>query len=186
MTPLRRMSNKAILLGISGKKRSGKTTFAESLRDTYPNRVHIVSFADALKDEVCQACGITRDFLEQNKADFRLILQGWGTDFRRKHCGDSYWIQRWMQRVGDIIMQTPSPIIVTPDVRFLNERRAVMYIKGMMVRIERPTCDNEDTHASETELDNPKFQWHATIHNDGTLEQFKQQIHQTIKELNIK
>lgn len=163
------------LIGISGKKKCGKTTIADHIQSLYPNRTFILSFADALKDEVCEALGVTREFLEKNKDDFRLLLQGWGTDIRRKHNGSDYWVRKYLTKV---LRMSKDAIVVTPDVRFLNEARAIIDVNGILWRVEKAALVHPadiDSHISETELDT-RTAWDAVIHNDDTIESLKQTI----------
>lgn len=173
-----------IIIGISGKKKTGKSAIAEYIKTLYPNRVVEIAFADSLKDEVCQACNVTLDYLNTNKDNFRHILQGWGTDFRRKLCGDDYWIKAYLEKCLNSGFNRHT-IIVTPDVRFQNEAMTILKCKGILWRVERLECDIDDQHPSETALDH-WTKWDAIIHNNDSLEALKQTINATLKQQNIK
>lgn len=138
------------ILGISGKKQSGKSTIADIIQSNYPNTV-IINFADALKTEVCKACGVTWEYLEAHKSEFRPILQWWGTDFRRKLNNENYWINKWQMKV----LELPSDIklVIAADVRFENEANIVKRMGGQLWRVVRPSVLSTDIHASETEMD---------------------------------
>lgn len=144
---------KKIIIGIGGKKRHGKDTFATMLAEALPGQTRRLAFADPLKDEVAAATGHTREFIEQHKPNFRLILQAWGTEFRRALFGDDYWLCR----MSDAIQKSVSPVILITDVRFPNEHAFVKERGGILVRIFRPdvlhTTDVSTQHASETALD---------------------------------
>ena len=170
-----------IIIGISGKKKSGKTLMAQHIADVFPKRCKIISFADALKDDVCEFCKVSRQFLEDNKEDFRLILQGYGTNFRRKHSGNDYWIQRFLTTC---YAQPTNTIIVVPDVRFKNEAKTILQINGLLFRIERLDCDIQDQHPSEIELDQWTA-WDMVLRNDSSIENFKNTINSVIKDWNI-
>lgn len=108
------------IIALSGKKLSGKDTAAAAFAKVLRERgleVECVAFADALKDEVCMACGVTREFLDANKAAFRPALQWWGTEFRRNFHGDSYWVDRLYARVK----ASAADAVVVTDMRFRNE-----------------------------------------------------------------
>lgn len=140
-----------IFIGITGYKQCGKDTVAKLLMQQLGEyRCCHINFADALKQEICRALCITRPYLDEHKANFRLIMQGWGTDYRRKLCGDTYWVQKWLETIRDM-KQTPEFIIAT-DVRFLNEAEAIRELGGMIVRVHRQSCSC-DGHESERELD---------------------------------
>jgi hypothetical protein len=170
------------IIGISGKKRTGKTTVANYIQTLHPNRVFIMSFADALKDEVCEAMGITKKFMEDNKDDFRLILQGWGTNFRRKHSGDDYWLRKYLTKLLNL---PPTAIVVTPDVRFINEAETILKVKGLLWRINKQEFDLDDQHVSETQMDR-WTKWDAVINNDHDIETLLRTIDGVLKQQNIK
>ncbi len=143
-----------ILIGIAGKKQSGKDCLYMAIHNLL-RHTHViarVAFADALKQEVCRGMLVDRAYLEAHKENFRLILQGWATDFRRKLCGDDYWINRWQEIVKGI-ESTPNLVIVVPDVRFLNEASIIKKMGGTLIKIERRCRREEDKHKSETEMD---------------------------------
>jgi dephospho-CoA kinase len=158
------------LIGISGKKRSGKNTMARVFMETLNDlQIAQLAFGDVVKDEVCQACGVSREFLEANKDLFRPMLQWWGTEFRRKLHGDDYWIRRLFDKLGNL----PGEIFIISDVRFLNEMQALTSVSGStLIRIQRAVDFTDmDKHASEVELDASAFYY--TIMNNGTLEEFE-------------
>lgn len=168
-----------LIVGISGKKRTGKDTVAQFIRELYyPTPVHKIAFADALKDEVARSARISLDFIEKNKESFRLILQGWGSDFRRNLCNKNYWIEKWCQKILKIDDES---IIVTPDVRFQNEFDAIKQVGGYILRVVRFFPAGEapiDNHISESELDEAKFDEY--IYNSGSLEELKQKTKNTL------
>ena len=162
----------SLIIGISGKKGAGKDTVATIIQSMQSCVVGRIGFATELKKEVARALGVTVEYIEQNKSNFRLILQGWGTDYRRKLCGEDYWV-RIMEKA--IQHMSRCDIILIPDVRFQNEYDFVKRACGMLIRVNR-TGLVSDTHKSETELDNNTFDF--TITNDDTLESLVEQVKQ--------
>lgn len=166
------------IIGISGKKYAGKDTLCNGITATLSDvRITRIGFADALKDEVCAACGVTREYMEKNKALFRPILQWWGTEFRRNVHGENYWIDRLHDRVQEAEKAGCQVVIIT-DVRFQNEYDYVAQTpRSVLLRVNSnrtaPLTDKPDTlqHTSETALDTAKFEY--VLHNDTTLEQFQ-------------
>lgn len=154
------------IIGISGKKKSGKSTIAELINLYYPN-VKILNFADAVKEQVAHAIGCDIEYINSHKDNFRLILQGWGTDYRRKMFGEDYWVKIWMQGVDTIARQHPSCLLVCADVRFENEVSAVEQMSGVVWRVMR-SSEPYDSHISECALDMSPFK--KVIMNDGTKE----------------
>lgn len=162
------------VLGITGYKQSGKDTAANELKRLWlPKRTVQINFADALKQEVATACGVSVSFINAHKDNFRLILQGWGTNFRRQMHGDSYWTLKWVKSLIDL--PTTPDYIICSDVRFLNEANVIKQAEGKLVRVVRPGFLS-DGHASETEQD--KIEADYTIVNDGTLEDLRNKLKQ--------
>lgn len=174
------------IIGITGKKKSGKTTAALFIKDIidslYPREVcHILSFADPLKDEVCEAVGCCREYLEQHKDSFRRILQGWGTDYRRNLCGTDYWTHKMLLRIRDVGRDPNVHTIVIPDVRFLNEAAMIKGVGGLVLRVTRHHLNEEgveeydvNTHQSEVEL-NDIIPNHY-INNTSSKEELKNMV----------
>jgi hypothetical protein len=159
------------LIGLTGHKKAGKDTALLMLAEIVkPITLQRIGFADALKHEVANATGKPIWYINEHKNNFRLILQGWGTDFRRRLHGENYWIDRW-QEVYDI---SEADIVVVPDVRFINEAHYLQKAGGVIWRIKRPLSEI-DLHISETELDEYQF---PTINNDSTFDNLKRQLHQ--------
>ncbi len=155
------------LIGISGKKKSGKDTAATLLKSLHDFKtVRIYHFADALKQEISIMYGVPVSFIEAHKENFRLILQGHGTDYRRKLYSHDYWIKKMEQAVESFDKSGVKTLII-PDVRFFNEAEFIRKHHGTVVRITRMYDDTTDRHPSETELDDYKFDY--VIQNDGTL-----------------
>lgn len=160
------------VIAFTGYKKSGKDAAAIAFKQLLvPATVRQVNFADALKQEVATACGVTVEYINAHKDIFRTILQWWGTDFRRNLHGQQYWILKWLERVNKLA--TVPDYVICTDVRFINEADVVRQLGGHIIRIERPGIV-ADGHASETE----QREIHAdfTVHNDGTVEDLKAKI----------
>lgn len=154
------------ILGISGKKQAGKDTLADFIAAIYPGKIVKVGFATALKREVAQACNVSIQCIEENKSNFRKILQGWGTDFRRNMFGDDYWLR---QMEDALVKYSEADLAIIPDVRFVNEAMFVSQHNGILVRVNRfNQVPDGDTHESETQLDN-WTDWDKVIKNDSGL-----------------
>lgn len=108
-----------------------------------------------------------------------LLLQWWGTDYRRNIFGETYWLDRIEQAIYDINGDGTTPRVVIPDTRFPNEADACREWGGAYCEIWRPEGPTEDTgrdssHISETALDNYKADF--DINSTGTLEEYLTQI----------
>lgn len=105
-----------------------------------------------------------------------LLLQWWGTDYRRTHCGQDYWIDKLMDRVTTALLSGTS--VVIDDTRFHNEIEAVRGCAeadlSLSVRMERnhpiEETGRDDAHKSEVLLDDFD-DWDLVINNDGSLEE---------------
>ena len=167
-----------MIIGISGKMGTGKTTLAQLLQDLLL-RDHLVgegvpvirAFGDVLKQEVAQEFNFPLEwcYTQQGKLKFiqnqqgrsgtvRELLQYWGTDVRRAQ--DSLYWTRAMARTVATDLRQGNHIIVH-DVRFLNEARWVKEQGGIVVRLEPYEGWKEGQyaqHESEKNLDDyPDF-----------------------------
>ncbi len=159
-----------VVIGISGKKQSGKSTVASIITELVP-KTRIVNFADAVKEEVATLCKVSVSEIEAAKAFYRPLLQWWGTDFRRNKFGVNYWVNEWEKRRLSLI---PHPdVVIAADVRFLNECLAIKDCGGYIIRVHRNIPSN-DTHISETELDGVAF--NKYVDNNGTIEQLREEV----------
>lgn len=168
------------LIGITGQKRSGKDTVADMIIKQLAPKISIkIGFADALKEEVAKAVGKNRDFIEANKSHFRLILQGWGTDFRREMDGKNYWINKLGAK---ILALEKVDMVIVPDVRFLNEAQFITDAGGIMIGVTRMDII-PDNHQSEQEQ--KLIVCKDTIPNNTTLMDLESRVTTTIKYLKL-
>ncbi len=172
-----------IILSLSGKKSSGKNTVARMIADMTPSWCKEIAFADALKHEVAVATGTSIEFINKNKDNFRLILQGWGTDFRRKLHGDLYWISKLDKEIYRLTVENKIEILLVTDARFPNEVEYLMNCQAICINVVRPNSD-KDQHISETANDQTIFD--VTIQNDGTLQDLQLKVRQLVTKLGIK
>lgn len=149
------------IIGISGKKGSGKDEVLKCIQLRFP-QVQRIAFADKVKEEVSMACGITVQFIEENKQQFRTILQWWGTDFRRNFKGANYWLIEWKIKLNKCDKHA---VVVCPDVRFPNELETIRSLGGHVWRVDRNKSEGTDNHPSECALDTYKdFDRHIKNH----------------------
>lgn len=151
------------IIGLSGKKQSGKTTAAMFLNKMTNSAV--VGFADSLKDIIQVCFGATEAQLngtdeEKNSLlacgkTSREMMQLVGTDWFREldnHC----WVRALMRRVQ---VYEKLDVIIIPDVRFANEvqfiqkQEANYQRTGHVIRLLRAPFKLSDEHYSETALD---------------------------------
>lgn len=167
-----------MIIGISGKKRSGKDTVYELIRmckqsdGVNPIRA---AFGDQIKEEVAGATGVDLDHIEEHKERFRPMLQWWGADFRRHYKGESYWLDKMLAKMETIAGRE---VLVITDVRYPNEAELVKRAGGIMLRVERET-GLKDAHSSENLLDDFEgFDYRLT--NDGTIRELKKKVERIV------
>ena len=157
-----------IILGIAGKKQSGKDTFADYIIQYARGIVVKKSLSDPLKDEVAELLNIPRQRIDNEKARYRRILQWYGTEWKRAKFGNDYWIKKLEEKV----LLSNADIIIIPDVRFVNEVDWVRHMGGTVIKMERLGAVNKDPHISENQINN--FVPDITIKaNSGDLETLK-------------
>ncbi len=183
------------LLGVSGRKRSGKDTlaarlishhgftrvsFAEPMRKMLKAQDPIV---DWVGDEVrtdpvhlTEVLGPDDDWeTAKELPEVRRLMQALGTEGGRAILGENVWVDAAFRVVDEI----PGPVVIT-DVRFPNEADAVQRWRryygdrfdqdrtdGLLVRVSRPGLPEDDIHPSETALDDRIA--NVRVINDGTI-----------------
>lgn len=186
-----------MLIGISGKMRSGKDTvglmlswllnklrfngynldaltYSEYETDEYMKAISkkdIHKFADSLRDATSCIIGLPRGYLETEA-------------FKNNYWIYGYSGREWLQKVGQGLRDAIHPdiwvdntlskykllkdqLFIITDVRYLNEFQTIKLNEGYVIRVIR----NFDTgdHESETSLDNTE-DWDAIIVNNSSLE----------------
>lgn len=157
-----------MLIGLIGSKGAGKDTCADYLCKEHG--FIKVSFADCLK-RACKELFVFSDEqvygTQKQKetpdprwfgASPRTVLQYVGTELLRDQLdtimpglGKNVFINNfklWYAQQG------PDAKIVIADVRFQNEADVIKELGGLLLKIERPSLESTDSHASEVELKN--------------------------------
>jgi hypothetical protein len=190
-----------MIIGVSGKARSGKNVFAEFLAAEIFRRTGeayiLMAYADELKKMVQREFDLSWGQLwgdEKETLDKRYIKPE-----KPYSCGvgkdgplpDRYWTGReimqsygefhrsiewnfWVRKLFSIIEEKEYKNVIITDVRYPNEVDPVIERGGYHVRITRPV-DNKihrPTHASEISLDTP-YKVDFGVTNAGTLDDLK-------------
>jgi hypothetical protein len=181
------------LIGLLGKARSGKDTFARGLVERGYTRV---AFADPLRElveEINPIIGLDAShpdvggtYRVQRLGDALAALGGWeslkdtpyGPEARRllqqsgqavRRLDEGFWLRAGMEKAHEAAYRGSGGAVIT-DVRYTNEADAIQEAGGVLVRIVRPGLESTDTHSSETELD--RYPVDFTVRNSGTAEDF--------------
>ena len=105
-----------------------------------------------------------------------------GTEVGRDILGQDVWVNALAHK----ILNNPGRYAIA-DMRFPNEARYVQYGVqhgfGMTVRVTRDGFGPVADHASETSLDNWKFQ--HVVNNDGTLEDLAEEANDLVERLRL-
>jgi hypothetical protein len=176
----------APLVGLVGKARSGKDTFASGLA---LQGFHRVAFADPLRRALEEldplvstsapgwppvtrlstllAGGGVQGGYEAVKAtpyaaEVRRLLQRYGQSIRR--VDPEFWLRAGLGNARE--HRSFGRAVVITDVRYANEADAIRADGGVLVRVIRPGLVSSDTHASEVELD--AYVTDAVVHNTGS------------------
>ena len=169
------------IIGISGKKGSGKDTFAKLLQKQLElatcKTVKIDSFADNLKYCCALISGqpnyvLHNQNMKDNKAGFlnltnRELMQKFG-DLTRSLDKDI-----WIKSLFSKYIDNPPEYLIISDVRFKNEADHIKDIGGILIRIESDRVIS-DYHISEIELDDYfKFDLKITNNKSVSLNELK-------------
>ena len=166
-----------ILIGLTGKKRSGKDTFAACTKNAYHN-VHTTSFAAPIRKFICDICGFkTLDELEANKNTVhptfkktpREMMQTLGTEWGREMVHPDLWetlVSEELKTLSNTL--TTNDIVLVTDVRFDNEAKLIHLFEGINVEILRPNMQESDQHISEQGVSPELID--ITLKNDYTVE----------------
>lgn len=180
------------VIALAGKKQSGKDTVFVTARELCEDqRVGRVAFGDLVKHEVSEITGFRVDHIEEHKEDFRALLQVWGSDFRRKLCGDTYWLKK-METIIEASREHYDVLFVT-DVRFPNEADLIKELGGKLIRVTRRVEVYDtypfhqtgiDDHASETALDSyPDYDY--VLDNDKSRDILKDAVSKMLHTLGL-
>lgn len=162
-----------MILGLTGRARSGKSTVASYLVREHGFVEH--SFAAPIRAFVAHILGTDLAGLEAGKEREvawlgggltpRWLMQTAGTEWGRKMIHDQLWVRSCLMRAqADVSAGRP---VVISDVRFDNEAEAIRYAGGEVWEIMRDGAGVTGTHASEAGVSSRHIQW--TFFNNRSL-----------------
>lgn len=189
-----------MLIGFSGRKKSGKTTLANELID---QGFQIASFAAALKEYVAKLYNwdietlknqvqkeeILKDPVYWNEDKCKELSEIIGEEIVWSQKNNVFYSRRdAMQYIGTEVLREHEPDFhinefkkrytngdfVCDDVRFPNELELIKEINGKVYHIVRPYHWEYSNHSSEISLN--RLNSDLNILNDKTLEDFKNEF----------
>lgn len=166
-----------ILIGLTGRARSGKTTAAEHLARTY--LLEQYAFADPLRDGLMAIFNLDPTDFEGDRKEQplgwldcspRQLMQSMGTEWARNTVHPDVWVKLAEQNL-DYMTQALGAVLgfVISDVRFENEADLIRRRGGTVVHIFRPDAQAVNPHISEAGVAAQKDD--LTLTNYGTVEE---------------
>ena len=178
----------AHLIGLSGRRGSGKDTVARLLQELQPERGwQIRSFGDSIK-AVCAALTgepIAPYYTQAGKAELvptfhrtrGEMLQQVGLALRAWE--PLVWVDAFFAGLP------PEAFVLVPDIRFPNEADPIRARGGLMLRVEgdplrqRGDGTRDDNHSSEVSLDEYAH-FDYVIQNNGSLQDLRASVVQAL------
>lgn len=187
-----------ILIGISGKRGTGKTLLASFLKQQYG--FVDMPFAEELKTGVRCDFGLTKAHTDgalkelplPNGFTPREIMIRYGQFFRQ--FDKNWWVNKVFHRINSIpcfISNNAIVRVTISDVRFKNEADYIKQQGGLLVRLNRPQELNiyktQSNDLSETELDGYKdFDIELPEENNKTPEDLKEFANVIMKYIEVR
>jgi dephospho-CoA kinase len=176
------------LIGILGRKRSGKDTLGSYMIENYNYQRY--AYADPIKDTLKVMFDLNDEQLNDKKETIderwgvspRIIMQQFGTEICRNDL--SKYIENikledetlWIKLFRIFYEKNKDKDIVVTDVRFLDEINAIKSLGGKIVKINRDNLEY-DGHCSEKDIDNYNPDLiDYTIDNNYTFDDLYSQI----------
>lgn len=213
------MNNKKTIFLISGKKRSGKNFVGEILAEVLAEQekeVFITHFADPMKRIIAKTFDITLEELDEYKncddvdiiitevynsdftpcpfheTNFRRVLQRFGTEAMKPEFGEDVWSSLCEKNISE----QDKDYVIIPDFRFETEYSCFVGANKdkynvISIKIINPDEDLEDSHSSESSLEDFRFDY--TYSNPKVSEEelparrleIKTQIKNILRELQL-
>ena len=185
-----------MLIGITGKKRSGKDTAGFYLRDTYGFRKArpLAIFKNSFKEWF----GWDERHMEGDLKEVvdplfgfspRQLMQVFGTELMKydlgnhipsfaRVCGEDIWIRSFVRWYD----QLPMGNYVLTDLRFVNESQRIPF--DIIIRLKSDRSQ-EDNHASEQEIDKISAEYEIVNKGHGTQKALFKELDRIVEEIGI-
>lgn len=163
------------IIGIAGKKRTGKDTVAKMLKTAFYQRSSkavIISFAQPIRD-ISYLFGFTANqiFTEKDEINpiwgisWRTFAQQIGTDVFRNNWRSDVWIRILEMRLHSFARHSDNDFVIISDVRMDSEVDFIKKCKGFVLNIVREDDTQTDNHITEQGISS----WDISIVNMDTL-----------------
>ena len=188
--------SKQIVIGITGKKGSGKDTIAEFIREylvmEYGFLTISLHYATLLKESLCELLDVSMEELERYKRGMlktgpaihngfhfsvRQMMQRYGTEAHRNIFGENFWVDQLNRLISAGTFQEYD-VIVIPDVRFDNEASNEKI--DLVIEVRKRDQDNNDNHLSEKGINSELVDY--VIVNDDSLDDLEVSVISLLEE----
>ncbi len=170
-----------MILGMTGKARSGKDTVADLLVKEYG--FVRVGWADLLKKGICiwhgwddrHAYGDLKEVIDEYFGySPREAFQGIGTDLMRDQWMSDFWTRCALRHINTLL--DAGRCVVVSDCRFDNEAMSIKDLGGEVWKVEREAVSLEagSDHASEQGVDPALVS--TSISNNDTIDSLYEKV----------
>lgn len=179
-----------MIIGILGKKQSGKDTVADIIIELLP-QYKKKAFADNIK-KICSIITsipienwynqdlkefVLPNFWLDKKGQlytYRTLMQTVGTEAIRDVVNDDVWIDGVLDEYRMHRSDGKEDDIIISDVRHEKEYVKIVELGGIIIKVIRQNVVSIDTHSSETQIDSLVGDY--TIYNHSTIEKLRTEI----------
>ena len=179
------------LIGLSGRRGSGKDTVARVLQQLQPQRIwQIRSFGDSIKSVCAALTGeeVAPYYTQCGKAELVPTFHRTRGEMLQQ-VGQALRVWEPLVWVDAFFAGLPhGAFVLVPDVRYPNEADPIRKRGGLMLRVEgdplqqRGDGTRDDNHPSETAMDDYRH-FTAILHNSGSREDLTRQVRELLKRL---
>ena len=169
---------RAIIIGVAGRKRVGKDSTADHFTNIYNNTIKI-NFSDPILEEVNAMLAVHNIKIDSdNKERYRPLLQEWG-DLRREQDED-YWNKQVEQKINRCV-ENGEKLILACGPRAASEFEMIKACGGELWKVIRP-LEATDQHSTEQSVDTYD-NFDRYIRNDRGILHLQEQVEKTLDTL---
>ena len=180
-----------MLIGLSGKAGSGKSTVTRYLNDqgfgTRKFAGPLKAMIAALLEQQGVSPETTPEYIEGCLKEIptvylggrspRYAMQTLGTEWGRGLISENFWVDAAVKQIAD-----GDGDLIFDDVRFPNEALAIRRAGGVVVNVVRPSLDPVEAHPSECAL--ADFAFNYVLYNDSTVYRLHERIETLLRRIN--